>query len=324
MSATFEKVALAEAAVFAEAITPHLASLIDPHDPNDPIARQFLYSAAEQTILPDELGDPIGDQPHSPVKGVVHREPDRVLLKPLQLCAAYCRFCFRREQIGPDQGLLSDAELDAALAYIRDTPAIWEVILTGGDPLVLSPRRLKHIVEALSDIAHVGVIRFHTRQPVSNPEAVTPALIEALRSRKAVWGAIHCNHVREVTPATRAALARLVDAGIPLVSQSVLLKGVNDTAEALDALFRLFVELRIKPYYLHHGDLARGTSHFRTTIMEGQALMRTLRTQLSGLALPLYMLDIPGGAGKVPVGPQYLQDGTVEDPRGGRHPYSTS
>ena len=305
----------------AETITPHLASLIEAGNAADPIALQFLYDPAEEKADLAELADPIGDVPHSPVEGIVHREPDRVLLQPIRMCAAYCRFCFRREQIGPDEGPLADSDLDRALDYIRADGRIWEVILTGGDPLLLSPRRLKRIVEALSAIDHVGTIRFHTRLPIAQPAAITAELIDALASPKAVWGAIHCNHVREVTPETRRALARLVDAGIPLVSQTVLLKGINDRVETLDALFRLLVELRIKPYYLHHGDLARGTAHFRTTIVEGQSLLRTLRAQLSGLALPAYMLDIPGGAGKVPVGPVYLDGDTVTDPRGSVHAY---
>ena len=305
---------------FATLITPHLAELIDA-DPNGAIARQFVPSVAENTILPEELHDPIGDEPHTPVKGIVHREPDRVLLKPVTVCAAYCRFCFRREQLGDHGGILTDAELDAALDYIRHTPSIWEVILSGGDPLVLSPRRLGHIVRALNEIPHIGTIRIHTRQPIAAPDTVTRELVEALAGDKPVWIAVHCNHPDELTPPTRAALKRLADAGYPLVSQSVLLKGVNDDIAILDNLFRRFVELRIKPYYLHHGDLARGTSHFRTSIVDGQRLMRDLRAQLSGLALPAYMLDIPGGHGKVPVGPVYLQGNTVEDPRGERHNY---
>ncbi len=310
------------ASEFASLITPHLAELIDA-DPDGAIARQFVRSPAENMVLPHELPDPIGDAPHTPVKGIVHREPDRVLLKPVTVCAAYCRFCFRREQLGDKGGALNKAELDAALDYIGRTPGIWEVILSGGDPLVLSPRRLKYIVDVLAGIDHVGTIRIHTRQPVVAPESITPELVMALRGPKPVWIALHCNHPDELTPPTRAAVARLADAGLPLVSQTVLLKGTNDNVATLDALLRRFVELRIKPYYLHHGDLARGTSHFRTTLLDGQTLLRTLRGQLSGLALPAYMLDIPGGHGKVPVGPAYLDGDTVEDPRGEKHYYDT-
>jgi lysine 2,3-aminomutase len=313
----------AVAARYAVAVTPAMADLIDAADPADPIARQLIPDPAELDLDPTELVDPIGDEAHSPLPGVVHRYPDRLLLKVIHTCAVYCRFCFRREVVGPaGDANLTGPELDAALAYVADHPEIWEVILTGGDPLVLSPRRLRDLIRRLSAIDHVKVIRLHTRLPVADPEAVTPAMVEALRSgSKAVWVAVHVNHAREISPAARAACARLVDAGIPLVSQSVLLAGVNDDAEALEALLRALLESRIKPYYLHHLDNAPGTARFRTRVGEGQALMRRLRGRLSGLAQPTYVLDIPGGHGKVPIGPGYLRDGTVEDPGGDLHPY---
>ena len=311
----------AVAARYAVAITPAMAELIDPADLCDPIARQLVPSAAELDTRPEELADPIGDDARSPVTGVVHRYPDRVLLKVTHTCAVYCRFCFRRETVGKPVSLTAP-ELDAALAYIAGDPAIWEVILTGGDPLVLSPRRLADLMRRLCAIEHVKVIRFHTRVPAADPDAVTPKLVAALKSAsKTVWVALHANHPRELSPKARAACARLIDAGIPMVSQSVLLAGVNDDAATLEALMRAFVETRIKPYYLHHGDLAPGTSRFRTTITEGQDLMRALRGRLSGLAQPTYVLDIPGGHGKVPVGPGYLSDGAVEDPNGALHVY---
>ena len=313
----------AVAARYAVAITPAMAELIDIADADDPIARQFVPAPEELVASPGEDGDPIGDAVHSPVDGIVHRYPDRVLLKPTHTCAVYCRFCFRREMVGPE-GLsnLTPAQLDAAFAYIAGRPEIWEVIVTGGDPLVLSPRRLTELVDRLEAIAHVKVVRFHTRVPAVDPSAVTDALVAALkRSTKAVYVALHANHARELTPAARAACARLVDAGIAMVSQTVLLKGVNDDPDTLAALMRAFVETRIKPYYLHHGDLAPGTAHLRTTLEEGQAIMRALRGSLSGLAQPTYVLDIPGGHGKAPVGPGYLRDGEVEDPNGRRHAY---
>ena len=313
----------AVAARYAVSITPAMAELIDPADPRDPIARQFLPTVAELTTTPDESADPIGDDVHSLVKGVVHRYPDRVLLKPTHVCAVYCRFCFRREVVGPGgEGTLTQEELDAAFAYIAATPAIWEVIVTGGDPLILSPRRLRALGERLAAIAHVKVVRFHTRVPAVDPQAVTPELVEALKaSGKAVFVALHANHPHELTPDARAACARLIDAGIPMVSQSVLLKGVNDDPSTLEALMRAFVETRIKPYLLHHGDYAPGTGHLRTTVAEGQTLMRALRGDLSGLAQPTYVLDIPGGHGKSPIGPNYVQAGAVIDPWGGSHPY---
>ncbi len=309
------------AARYAVQITPAVAALIDPHDPADPIARQYVPDAAELDLAPGELADPIGDEAHSPVPGIVHRYPDRVLLKPVHVCAVYCRFCFRREMVGPGKAeALSPDALARALDYIRADPAIWEVILSGGDPLVMSPRRLAATMAELAAIPHVGVVRVHTRLPVVDPERVTPELVAALRcGDKPTWIVLHANHPRELTPAARAACARLVEAGMPMLSQSVLLRGVNDDAATLEALMRALVAARIKPYYLHQGDLAPGTSHLRTTIAEGQALMRGLRGRVSGLCQPDYVLDIPGGHGKSPIGPAYLDGERVEDWQGRVH-----
>jgi len=312
---------------FAVAITPEMAALIEPDDPADPIARQFVPNAAELEAAPEELADPIADRRLSPVKGIVHRYPDRVLLKPGHACPVYCRFCFRREQVGPGGEALDAAELETALDYIRARPELWEVIVTGGDPFVLSPRRIGELVRTLDAIPHLGVIRFHTRVPVVEPGRVTAALTRALAAEKAVYVAIHANHPRELGEATRAACRRLARAGVPLLGQSVLLKGVNDDAETLTALFRAMVTARIKPYYLHHPDLARGTAGFRPGLAKGRALMAALRGRVSGLCQPSYVLDLPGGHGKVPVGPCYAEPGEsaedwlVSDPWGGRHRY---
>lgn len=321
----------AVAARYAVAVTPNLAALIERNDANDPIARQFVPSAAELDARPEELADPIGDNAHSPLEGIVHRYPDRVLLKLTPLCAVYCRFCFRREMVGPDKAKpLSRAALDKALGYIATHPEIWEVILTGGDPLVLSARRLRAVMKALAGIAHVKVVRFHTRVPVADPARITGEVVRAMQAKgKAVYVAVHVNHARELTPEVRAACARLADAGMPLLGQSVLLAGVNDTPAALGDLMRAQVECRIKPYYLHHGDLAPGTAHLRTGIAAGQQLVRGLRGRLSGLCQPTYVLDIPGGYGKSPIGPAYIaragQNGSayhvVEDFNGRRHRY---
>ena len=311
------------AARYALAITPDMAELIDPADPADPIARQLMPTVAELNATPEEDADPIGDFAHSPVEGIVHRYPDRVLLKPTHTCAVYCRFCFRREMVGPE-GLsnLTAAQLDAAFAYIAERPEIWEVIVTGGDPFVLSPRRLADISARLASIPHVKVVRYHTRVPVVDPGAVSDELVAAIKCEgKAVYVALHANHARELTPAARAACARIIDAGLPMLSQTVLLKGVNDDPETLGALMRSFVENRIRPYYLHQGDLAPGTSHQRTSIAEGRAVMRALRGRFSGLCQPTYVLDIPGGHGKVPVGPNYVGETSVEDPNGVSHAY---
>jgi lysine 2,3-aminomutase len=313
---------------YAVALPPTLAALIDRNDPHDPIARQFVPSKAELDHRPQELSDPIGDDAHTPVTGIVHRYPDRVLLKLNAVCAVYCRFCFRREMVGPGKpNVLSPAALAAAVDYISIHPEIWEVILTGGDPLVLSARRLRAAMKHLSEIEHVKVVRIHTRVPIADPARMTPELVRALKIKgKATYVAVHVNHARELTAQARAACAALADAGIPLLAQSVLLAGVNDTPAAMEDLMRGLVECRIKPYYLHHGDLAPGTSHLRTEIASGQALMRALRGRVSGLCQPSYVLDIPGGHGKSPIGPSYVERGdgeqiVVEDFKGRRHQY---
>lgn len=315
-------------AKYAVAITPAMAELIQPADAADPISRQFVPDARELDRQPAEDADPIGDGLKSPVPGIVHRYPDRVLLKLVSVCPVYCRFCFRREMVGPGKSAaLSEADLGVALDYIRTHPEIWEVILTGGDPLILSPRRIAEVTAALGEIAHVKILRWHSRVPAVAPERITPQLVEALRSSsKTVYVALHANHPRELTIAARTACSRLIDGGVAMVSQSVLLKGINDDADTLEALMRGFVEMRVKPYYLHHGDLAPGTAHLRTSIADGQALMQELRRRLSGLALPTYVLDIPGAHGKVPIGPHYIaqqgDDTIVTDRSGGAHRYS--
>ncbi|MGL4291675.1 MAG: lysine-2,3-aminomutase-like protein [Phreatobacter sp.] len=308
---------------YAVAVTPAVAGLIDRDAANDPIAAQFVPDIRELDRQAVERDDPIGDHAYSPVEGIVHRYPDRVLLKVVHVCPVYCRFCFRREMVGPKgMGNLSPAALSGALAYIAARPEVFEVILTGGDPFMLSARRVRAVTRALAAIAHVKVIRWHTRVPVVDPARVTADFARALRAPgKAVYVAVHANHPREFSAAAETALGLLADAGIALVSQTVLLKGINDDAETMAALMRAFLANRVKPYYLHHADLAPGTAHFRTTIAEGQALMRQLRGRLSGLAQPTYVLDIPGGEGKVPIGPDYSGAGEVTDYRGGRHGY---
>jgi len=312
---------------YAIGITPSVLELIDPAHPYDPIARQFVPSAAELVTTPEERADPIGDLSHSPVDGIVHRYPDRVLLKAVHVCPVYCRFCFRREMVGPQGlGTLTARQLDMALGYVAAHPEIWEVILTGGDPLVLSPRRLAAIMERLATIEHVRIVRFHTRVPVVEPERINAEMVAALRaSGKTTYLAVHANHPREFSAAAKAGLARLADGGIVLISQSVLLAGVNDDVETLAALMRAFVENRVKPYYLHHPDLAPGTSHFRVGIAEGQALVAALRGRISGLCQPTYVLDIPGGHGKADIGASAVagSDGcfTVRDWQGNSHAY---
>jgi lysine 2,3-aminomutase len=303
---------------FAVAIPPALRALI--RTPSDPIGRQFIPDTAELTTAPHELADPIADDALSPIKGIVHRYPDRVLLKPLLICPVYCRFCFRREHVGPDGGVLTEAELEATYAWLAARPAIREVILTGGDPMMLSPRRLGAIVQALSAVPHIDILRVHTRVPIADPHHVTEALARALETEKSAWLVVHANHAGEFTGAARAALRRVLAHGVPLLGQSVLLRGVNDTAEALEGLFRAMLAARVKPYYLHQLDPAPGTARFHVPIDEGRRLLATLRGRVTGLAWPTYVLDIPGGHGKVPIGPQYLEaDDQVRDWRGHTH-----
>jgi lysine 2,3-aminomutase len=288
---------------YAAAVTPELAELIDPNDPHDPIARQFVPSLAELRTLAEERVDPIGDEARSPVPGIVHRHRDRVLFKIVSVCPVYCRFCFRRESVGPKRAEgLSPSQINTAIAYIAAHPEIREVIFTGGDPFILSARRAGELTQRLAAIAHVKILRWHTRVPFVDSTRVSDAFVRAIRAEGAIaWVALHANHPREFTDASHRAVARLSSAGIPLVSQSVLLKGVNDNVATLEELMRSFVEAGVKPYYLHHPDLAPGTSHFCVTIDEGLTLMCELRARVSGLAMPTYVIDIPGGYAKVPL-----------------------
>jgi len=299
---------------YAYRITDTVTSVITGTPQTDPIAKQYIPTEAELITTPEEHPDPIGDDAHSPVKGIVHRYPDRVLFKPANICAVYCRYCFRREMVGPNNAdILTDTEIDAALTYIRENKTVWEVIFTGGDPLILSPRQLKAIMQKLNEIDHVKIIRFHTRIPIADPKRITQDTLTALKSNKAIYMALHINHASELTEETRAAITSLHAAGITLLSQSVLLKGVNDNPEILETLYRELVALNVKPYYLHHPDYAPGTSHFRLSIPEGQAIVKALQGRLSGICHPTYMLDIPGGHGKIPLTPCFikeLEDGT--------------
>ncbi|WP_291199633.1 lysine-2,3-aminomutase-like protein [Hyphomonas sp.] len=293
------KLAAVEAA-YAIALPEPLARAINPADPGDAIRRQFVPAPEELDIRAGESGDPIGDARHSPMPGLVHRYPDRVLIKVTSTCPVYCRFCFRREMVGPEKGeALTKADLEAIFDYVTVHPEIFEVILTGGDPLMLSAARAREITLRLEGIAHVKVIRWHTRMPVTRPDRITPAYAEALSSRKkAIFLAVHANHASEFTADAIAACRLLAEKGAALVSQSVLLRGVNDTVADLSDLMQAFLSVGIKPYYLHQLDAAPGTAHFRVPVEEGQRLVRALRDNLSGLAVPHYVLDIPGGVSK--------------------------
>ena len=272
LAAEADRAALdAVAARYATAIPPAFRALIA--SPDDPIGLQVIPHPSELATAPHELSDPIGDDAFSPVPGIVHRYPDRALLKPLLVCPLYCRFCFRRERVGPEGGMLDEAALERALDWLGRHPAVGEVILTGGDPLMLSPRRLGRILRALEGMAHVHTVRLHSRVPVAEPERVTEVLAATLDSDKAVWLVLHANHARELTPAARAALRRVQARAVPVLGQSVLLRGVNDSEAALEALLRALVQARVKPYYLHQLDPAPGTARFHVPIAEGRRLL---------------------------------------------------
>ncbi|MDD7986932.1 lysine-2,3-aminomutase-like protein [Lentisphaera marina] len=288
---------------FQISLSPEVLANMDKAE----IREQYLPSEKELDIKEQELNDPIGDQKFTPIKGITHRYPDRVLLKPLHTCSVYCRFCFRREKVGQAEEILSQNELEHALQYIRKNKNIWEVILTGGDPLSLSPQKLGAILDKVEAIAHVKVIRIHTRIPLVAPEKISASLLNVLDREKALYLILHCNSHKELTENVRLGIKKLCKAGLPLLSQSVLLKNINDSVEKLEELFRSLVEIRIRPYYLHHPDLAQGTSHFRVSLERGRQITSDLRKSLSGIAQPLYVLDVPGGLGKVPAGGEFIQ-----------------
>jgi len=287
----------AVAARYAIALPPALAALIETRD--DPIGLQFIPNEAELITAAHESADPVADEALSPLPGIVHRYPDRVLLKPLLACPVYCRFCFRREQVGPDGGVLSPTQLEDAYGYISSHKEIREVILTGGDPLIPSPRRLSEILGRLHEIPHLEVLRIHTRAPVADPDLVTEALAEALDIAAPLFVVLHANHAREISGPVRAAVTRLQRRGIPILGQSVLLAGVNDSEAALADLFRAMLRARIKPYYLHQLDAAPGTARFFVAPERGREILAKLRGKISGTALPAYVFDRPGGLGKV-------------------------
>ncbi|MBJ7449741.1 MAG: lysine-2,3-aminomutase-like protein [Parachlamydiales bacterium] len=306
-------------------ITRQIANNIDKSDPNDPIALQFIPSQEERLATPEELVDPIGDQKESPIKGIVHRYKDRCLLMPVTVCSAYCRFCFRKERVGQNERGLSRSELESAFNYIESKKELWEVILTGGDPLFIRPKLLNEILDRLESINHVEILRIHTRMPFVEALKIDEDMLLALTRKKPLYIILHANHAKEFSQEAIEAIEKLRRCGATLLSQSVLLKNINNNVDVLEELFRTFVRHRIKPYYLHHADMTKGTSHFRTTIEEGQALMRALRGRISGFAIPHYVLDIPGGFGKVPINHCYLQSENthylVEDIKGTQHAY---
>ena len=291
---------------FRMAITPYYASLIDPNDPNDPVRMQAVPSGREREECPDDMADPLGEIGDSPVPHVVHRYPDRVLLLVTYQCAMYCRHCTRRRAVGEEDRVIPEKALSRALDYIRSHREIRDVLVSGGDPLTMTTDRLERILSAIREIPHVEVIRIGTRVPVVLPMRITPELTDMLRKYHPVWINTHFNHPKEITPEARLACERLVDAGIPLGNQSVLLKGVNDSAEIMKELLLKLVKMRLRPYYLYQCDLSRGIAHFRTRVETGVDILHALTGRISGYALPRYVIDAPGGGGKIPVQYEYV------------------
>ena len=291
---------------FPVGITPYYAALMDPHNPACPIRMQSIPIAAEATRAEGEYRDPLGEDALSPVPGIVHRYPDRVLLLALDRCALYCRHCNRRRMVAHDDGVIDEKTIEGALDYVRETPAIRDVLISGGDPLTLGTDKLEWIVASLRDVKHVDIIRIGTRVPVVLPQRITSELVAMLRRYHPLYVNTHFNHPKELTPEARAACERLVDAGIPVGNQAVLLRGVNSSTRTIEALFRALLRVRVRPYYLFQGDPVFGTDHLRTPVGCGVSIMEELRGRVTGMAIPHFVIDAPGGAGKLPVGPNYV------------------
>jgi len=290
------------AARYPMRITPHYLELI--REPGDPIWRQSVPDPLE--LDDDQLPDPLEEERLSPVPGLIHRYPDRVVLLVSSVCAVYCRFCMRKRGVGCAAGI-TPADLDDACAYIAATPAIRDIILSGGDPLLLPDDALATILDRLRRIPHVEIIRIGSRAPVTLPERITSRLCRLLKPVHPLYLNTHFNHPREVTTASARACARLADAGIPLGNQTVLLRGVNDAPGVMKELMQRLLAIRVRPYYIHQMDLVRGTGHFRTSLAAGIGIMEQLRGHTSGLATPYYVVDLPGGKGKVPILPESLR-----------------
>ncbi len=291
---------------FRVGVTPYYFSLVDRDHPSCPIRLQVIPRPGELVVEPGELVDPLGEDAHRPVAAIFHRYPDRCLLLALDRCAIYCRHCNRRRLVGQDEAAISRQDLAAAVDYIRRTPAIRDVLVSGGDPLTLSTDRLEEILDAVRAIRHVEIVRIGTRVPVVLPMRVDAELCAMLARYHPLYVNTHFNHPKELTPLARAACETLADAGIPLGNQTVLLRGVNSSARVLRKLFCELLRCRVRPYYLFQGDVAVGTGHLRTKVETGVALMQELRGHISGLAIPHLVIDTPGGMGKVPIGPDHV------------------
>jgi lysine 2,3-aminomutase len=290
----------------ATAITPYFAKLMSRTDPNCPIRRQAIPTPEEFHVSPHDLLDPCAEDENSPVHGLVHRYPDRVLLLVTDKCAVYCRYCTRRRIVGSSEKCITENELDEAIGYIQSTKKIRDVLFSGGDPLLLEDDHLERILAKVRKIPHVEIIRIGTRVPVTLPQRITPALINMLRKYHPLWVSIHFSHPKEVTKEVRRSCGMLSDAGIPLGSQTVLLRGINDKPFIMKRLMHELLKIRVRPYYIYQCDLAMGTEHFRTPIAVGINIIEKLRGHTTGYAVPNFVIDAPGGGGKIPVGPTYL------------------
>ncbi|MCC6166162.1 MAG: lysine 2,3-aminomutase [Caldilineaceae bacterium] len=293
-------------------VTPYFAGLMDPDDPHCPIRRQIMPTAAELAPFNAEMVDSLNEEAHSPVPGLVHRYPDRVLMLVTTQCASYCRYCTRSRIVGDPSAQFSRRDYDRQIEYIAQTPQVRDVLLSGGDPLTIPQRVLEDLLRRLRAIPHVEIVRIGTRVPVFLPQRITPDLVEMLRQFHPLWMNIHFNHPREITPEVATALARLADAGIPLGSQTVLLAGVNDCPNVQKELYQRLVRHRVRPYYLYQCDLVHGAGHFRTPVAVGLEIVEALRGHTSGYAVPTYVIDAPGGGGKVPIMPNYVLSQSVD------------
>ena len=292
--------------VFRIDVTPYFASLIDPDDPLCPIRRQVIPLGRELKAFEGMMADSLAEDRHSPVPGLVHRYPDRVLMLLTTQCASYCRYCTRSRIVGNPAATFSKVEFDQQIEYLRQTPQVRDVLLSGGDPLTIAPRTLEYVIASLRAIEHIEIIRIGTRVPVFLPQRITDEFCEMIRQYHPIWMNVHINHPKEITPELSRALAKLADAGIPLGNQSVLLAGINDSVNIQRELVHKLVRNRVRPYYLYQCDLVEGAGHFRTTVAKGIEIIEGLRGHTSGYAVPTYVVDAPGGGGKIPVMPQYM------------------
>ena len=306
LTPTEERAVTRKSGRFIMSIPPYWASLMDPDDPACPIRSQAVPVEEEYRLSPNDMIDPLGEDSHMPVPGLVHRYPDRVLLLVVEVCSMYCRFCTRSRVVGTTAGYSRPANIDVAIDYIKAHRKIRDVLISGGDPLTLSDERLDDVLTKLRAIPHVEFIRIGTRNPVTLPYRVTESLCAVLRKHKPIWMSLHFNHPKEVTPPVRRACGMLADSGVPLGSQTVLLKGINDRPAIMKKLFHELLKTRVRPYYIYQCDPVKGTAHFRTPVSVGVQIIEKLRGHTTGYAVPTFVVDGPGGGGKIPIMPNYV------------------